>query len=99
MVSKFHVAGNGAHGLMFQKLWALLLLSFYPPSTATICSSIVLNKSCEIFPLFSYVSRNVDSHYSNLLHYDVEMDDEETFEVEGAESELNSSALKVRIYR
>lgn len=70
------MAGNGAHGLLFQKLWALLLLSFYPPSEADLCSSIVLNKSSEILSLFSYIINNADPNGSNLLEYDVDEDDE-----------------------
>ena len=70
------MAGNGAHGLLFQKLWALLLLSFYPPSKADSCSHIVLEKSSEILSLFSYIMNNVESNGSNLLEYDIDEDDE-----------------------
>lgn len=89
-VSKFNVAGNGASGLLFQQLWAMLLLSFYPPSTSSSWSPIVLSNSSEIFPLFAYVIKNVHLDRSNLLTYEVGYDDDDTEDTFGIpESELN----------
>lgn len=88
-ILKFKVAGNGAFGLLFQKLWAMLLLSFYPPSASISCSPIVLNSSSEIFPLFTHVIKNVHSDRSNLLAYEVEYDEAgETFDIPQSENDL-----------
>jgi hypothetical protein len=77
-VTRFQVAGNGAHGLLFQTLWGMLLLSFLPPSpfhrfTMTQC---VLEKANDIFSAFVYLLRNVDTNLSNIISYEVEFDDE-----------------------
>ena len=85
----FQAAGNGAHGLLFQKLWAMLLLSLYPPSKATSCSYEILNQSSQIFQMFSYIIHNVDANGSNLLQYEVEYDAEEEMEVY-AEAEMDT---------
>lgn len=84
---KFQVAGNGAHGLLFQKLWALLLLSFYPPCQLTSCCNAVLGKSNVIFNKSIYVLKNLDANGTNLLSYDVGYDEEEeTIDVGAAET-------------
>lgn len=77
LLLKFQVAGNGAHGLLFQKLWAMLLLSFYPPSQLPTCSNIVLRKSNAIFSKLVYVLKNANHDGTNLLSYEVEYDDDE----------------------
>ena len=76
-LDKFQVAGNGAHGLLIQKLWALLLLSFYPPCPLPTCSNSVLGKSNEIFGRVVYLLENVNADGSNLLSYEVGCDEEE----------------------
>lgn len=77
-VKRFQVAGNGAHGLLFQTLWATLLLSFYPPSSnPSPLTNSVLEKSNEIFGAFVYLLKNVHKDGSNLLSYEVECDDDE----------------------
>lgn len=76
-LKKFQVAGNGAHGLLFQQLWAMLLLSYYPPCEVPSYSSILLGASNEVFSLFTYVLRNVNADGSNLLSYEVGYDEEE----------------------
>ena len=78
LVKRFQLAGNGAHGLLFQTLWATLLLSFYPPSSHTSpLTNSVLEKSNEIFSAFVYLLKNVHKDGSNLLSYEVECDDDE----------------------
>ena len=77
LLKKFHAAGNGAHGLLFQKLWMLLLLSFYPPCNSASYCNIVLGKSNEIFDNFIYMLRNLSPDGTNLLSYAVECDEEE----------------------
>ena len=77
LVKKFQVAGNGAHGLSFQTLWGMLLLSFYPPSHTLTLTNIVLEKANEIFVAFVYLLKNVNRDGSNILSYEVEFDDEE----------------------
>jgi hypothetical protein len=67
---KFQVAGNGAHGLLFQKLWAILLLSVYP-------SPCTVKKSNQIFDKLLYVLKNLNPSGSNVLSYEVVYDDEE----------------------
>lgn len=62
---------------MFQKLWTMLLLSFYPPFKVASCSSTVLEMSSQIFPLLTYVVSNVHSDESNILPFEVECDHEE----------------------
>ncbi|KAL9189207.1 hypothetical protein ACHAXT_011697 [Thalassiosira profunda] len=76
-LDKYAVAGNGAHGLLFQKLWALLLLSFYPPSPLPTCYNAVLGKSNEIFGRTVYLLENINADGSNLLSYEVGYDEEE----------------------
>jgi len=78
-ISKFQVAGNGAHGLLFQKLWAILLSSFVPPcEVSPVINNYALSRSKEIFSgIFSYILRNVNADGSNLLSYDVGYDGEE----------------------
>mmetsp|Transcript_19996 Transcript_19996/g.37613 ORF Transcript_19996/g.37613 Transcript_19996/m.37613 type:complete len:487 (-) Transcript_19996:206-1666(-) len=74
---KFQVAGNGAHGLLYQKLWALLLLSFYPPCQLASCCNTVLRKSKTIFNIFISVLKNVHPNGTNLLSYEVGCGDDE----------------------
>ncbi len=78
-ISKFRAAGNGAHGLLFQKLWAILLASFFPPcEVSSVITNCVLSRSKEIFDgIFAYILRNVNADGSNLLSYDVGYDGEE----------------------
>lgn len=76
-VKRFQVAGNGAHGLLLQSFWGMLLLSFYPPSRTSPFTNAVLGKSNAIFSAFVYLLRNVNSDGSNILSYEVEFDDEE----------------------
>ena len=76
-VKRFHVAGNGAHGLLFQTLWGMLLLSFYPPSHSITLTSSVLEHANDIFGAFVYLLRNVNRDGSNLLPYEVDCDDDE----------------------
>jgi len=76
-VKRFQVAGNGAHGLLFQSIWGMLLLSFYPPSQITNLTNPVLERANDIFGAFVYLLRNVNSDGSNILSYEVECDDEE----------------------
>lgn len=76
-VKRFQVAGNGAHGLLFQTLWAMLLISFYPPSHTITLTTSVLEKANEIFGAFVYLLKNVTVDGSNLLSYEVEYDDDE----------------------
>lgn len=73
---KFQVAGNGAHGLLFQKLWALLLLSFYPPCRSP-RSDAVLRESNAIFNIFTVLLKNVSKDGTNVLSYEIGYDDEE----------------------
>ena len=73
---KWQVGGNGAHGLLFQKLWALFLLSFYPPCQLASCSSIILGKSNDIFNMFLYVLKNVHPG-TNVLSYEIGWDEED----------------------
>jgi hypothetical protein len=77
LLMKFQVAGNGAHGLLFQKLWLLLLLSFYPPCELGSYCNIVLGKSNEIFDKFIYLLGNISPEGTNLLSFAVGPDDEE----------------------
>ena len=77
IVKRFQVAGNGAHGLLFQTLWAMLLISFYPPSHTITFTNSVLEKANEIFGAFVYLLKNVNGDGSNLLSYEVEYDDDE----------------------
>mmetsp|Transcript_14453 Transcript_14453/g.31345 ORF Transcript_14453/g.31345 Transcript_14453/m.31345 type:complete len:1131 (-) Transcript_14453:272-3664(-) len=74
---KFQVAGNGAHGLLFQKSWALLLVSFYPPCQLTSCYNIVLGKSNAIFSKVIYLLQNMLPDGTNVLSYEVGYDEEE----------------------
>lgn len=76
-VKRFQVAGNGAHGLLFQTLWAMLLISFYPPSHTITLTNSVLEKANEIFVAFVYLLKNANRDGSNLLSYEVEYDDDE----------------------
>lgn len=76
-VKRFQVAGNGAHGLLFQSIWGMLLLSFYPPSHIITLTNSVLERSNDIFGAFVYLLRNVNRDGSNILSYEVECDDEE----------------------
>ena len=78
-LTKFQVAGNGAHGLLFQKLWVLLLLSFYPPCELSSLSNIVLGKSSPILGKVVYVLKNINCL---VISYEVGYDEEaETVEV------------------
>jgi len=74
---KFQVAGNGAHGMLFQKLWALLLLSFYPRCQLASCCNTVIRKSNAIFNIFIYVLKNANPNDTNVLSYEVGYDEEE----------------------
>ena len=90
-LQKFQVAGNGAHGLLFQKLWASLFLSVYP-SPATIAKSNLL------FDSLLYVLRNLSPSGSNVLSYEVGYDEEEdalNIGVESYESMLQEQQSKV----
>ena len=79
---KFQAAGNGAHGLLFQKLWVLLLLSFYPPCELASYCNVVLRKSNEIFNQLIYILKNVSPDGTNLLSFAVGYDeDEETVDI------------------
>mmetsp|Transcript_27442 Transcript_27442/g.46712 ORF Transcript_27442/g.46712 Transcript_27442/m.46712 type:complete len:540 (-) Transcript_27442:98-1717(-) len=82
---KWKVAGNGAHGLLFQKLWALLLLSFYPPCQLASCCNTVLAKSNTIFNIFVYVIKNTNRDGTNVLSYEVGYGEEEETVDTGAE--------------
>jgi len=97
LLLKFEVAGNGAHGLFFQKLWALFLLSLYPPCNLTSCSNIVLGKSNSIFQKFLYVLSNVDNSLAtNVLSYEVCGEEEETVDIcaENYEALLQEQRMK-----
>lgn len=85
------MAGNGPHGLLFQKLWAMLLLSFYPPSKAVTCSTIVLTVPNEIFSMFTYILQNVNPDGTNLLSYEVGYDEEEDTDDVDAGAEINEA--------
>lgn len=76
-LTKFPVAGNGGHGLLFQKLWALLLVSFYPPCLLAVCCSIVLGNSNAIYNQVIYLLQNMKADGSNVLSYEVGSDEEE----------------------
>ena len=76
-VKRFQVAGNGAHGLLFESLWGMLLISLYPPSHTITLTNAVLEKANEIFGAFVYLLKNVNRDGSNLLSYEVECDDDE----------------------
>ena len=76
-VKRFQVAGNGAHGLLFESLWGMLLISFYPLSHTITLTNSVLEKANEIFGAFVYLLKNVSRDGSNLLSYEVECDDDE----------------------
>lgn len=91
-LQKFQVAGNGAHGLMFQKLWGLFLLSLYPPSPF---ASSVLEKSDAIFAKLVYLLKNIDPSCTNILSYEVgyDNDEEETVEV-GVGAEMWEALLE-----
>ena len=80
-IMKYQIAGNGAHGLLFQKLWSMLLLSFYPPCQLTGCSSLVLGKSNDIFNNFVHVLKNVKPDGTNLLSYEIHDEEEETVDI------------------
>ena len=77
LLMKFQAAGNGAHGLLFQKLWVLLLLSFYPPFKLASYSNIVLSKSNEIFNKCIYLLGNISPDGRNLISFAVGCDEEE----------------------
>ena len=79
LLMKFQTAGNGAHGLLFQKVWAVLLISFYPPCELVSYCHIVLSKSNDIFEKFIYVLRNSTQCGTNLLSFAVECDEEENY--------------------
>jgi hypothetical protein len=101
LLMKFQAAGNGAHGLLFQKLWVLLLLSFYPPCNSVSYCNIVLGKSNEIFDRFIYMLRNLSPDGTNLLSFAVECDEEEeTLDVgiEMYETLLRDQRAKVILY-
>ena len=76
---KWQVGGNGAHGLLFQKLWALFLLSLYPPCQLASCSSIILGRSNsnDIFKMLLYVLKNVHPDGTNVLSYEIGWDEED----------------------
>ena len=76
-INKFQVAGNGPHGLLFQKLWTMLLLSFYPPCPLVSCSRLVLAKSNEVFAKLLYVLKNANPDGSNVLSYEIGYDEDE----------------------
>ena len=88
---KFQSAGNGAHGLLFQKLWAVLLMSVYP-------SPFTVTKSNEIFENLLYVLTNLNPNGSNVLSYDVGCDDDEedmTVGMDAYENMLQEQRSKV----
>lgn len=68
----------------------MLLLSFYPPSKSTSCSSAALHQSSQIFQIFSYILKNVDENGSKLLQYEVHFDAEDKF-CEGYEFEIDDT--------
>ena len=76
-INKFQVAGNGPHGLLFQKLWTMLLLSFYPPCPLVSCSRLVLAKSNDVFAKLLYVLKNANHDGSNVLSYEIGYDEDE----------------------
>jgi len=78
---KYQIAGNGAHGLLFQKLWSMLLLSFYPPCQLTSCSRFVLGRSNEVFNNFIHVLKNVKADGTNLISYEIHDEEEETVDI------------------
>jgi len=80
-IMKYQIAGNGAHGLLFQKLWSMLLLSFYPPCQLTSCSSLVLGNSNDIFNNFIHVLKNMKHDGTNLLSYEIHDEEEETVDI------------------
>ena len=80
-IMKYQIAGNGAHGLLFQKLWSMLLLSFYPPCQLAVCSSIVLGRSNDIFNNFVHVLKNVKADGTNLLSYEIHDEEEELVDI------------------
>jgi hypothetical protein len=93
---KFQVAGNGAHGLLFQKLWTLLLLTLYP----TPC---IITKSNQIFEKIVYLLRNLSPCGTNILSFEVtydEEEDEDDLNVGGEEYEkmLQDIRAKVTIF-
>lgn len=84
---KFQVAGNGAHGLLFQKLWAVLLLSVYP-------SPFTIKQSNQIFDKLLYVLRNLSPNGSNVLSYEVACDDEEDYDISHTGAEAFERAMQ-----
>ncbi|KAL7546797.1 hypothetical protein ACHAWF_010132 [Thalassiosira exigua] len=89
---KFGVAGNGAHGMLFQKLWAMLLLSFYPPCQLQSCQNAVLRRSNAVFSKLVFVLKNEHVDGSNILSYEIGYDeDEETVDVG---TEINEALLQ-----
>lgn len=95
--NKFQIAGNGAHGLLLQKMWALLLLSFYPPCQL-VYGGIVLQKSNKIFRILIYMLKNVKPNGDNLLSYEVGFnEDEETVDIGADTYDLLQQGVRAKV--
>ena len=71
-LAKFQIAGNGAHGLMLQKLYMMFLLSIQP-------TPHILGKSDKLLEHCQYIIRNAKGGL--LLPYSVEVDEEDNIAV------------------
>lgn len=84
--------GLGAHGFLFQKIWATLLVSICPPSPY---GNAILGKLNEMVNVFVYVLQNCSANGANLLSYDVGLDEEEEYlDTSDAEKEMYDALLQ-----